>query len=153
MKIIENNASKLVLEDRPIVLTTCLWLMGLAAISAALTGATGSTGETLAMGACGIGTTLVAWHFFPFQRITFDRESGHMHRRIARVTNATEILLPFAKIRSAAGQGNWSEGTRMERIVLLTDEDPYPLEFGFFGTSRKAEIDAINTWLNAAREA
>lgn len=151
MKIVENTADMLVLEDRPVLLTSCLWFMGLVLIASMPRAAKDGPGVALLIATLGATTLLVAWYFFPFQRIWFDRKTGSMHRRIARITGARCDALPLTQIKSAAGQGNWSDGRRMERIVLLTHDDPYPLEFGFFGSSRKPQIDAINDWLKSAK--
>ncbi len=151
MKIVGNTEDKLTLEDRPNFMSTCLWLMGAILLAAAYDIFDQSTGTALLVGSMGAVTLVIAWYFFPFQRIIFDQKSGQMHRRIARVTSAREEILPLTQIKSAAGQGNWSDGMRMERIVLLTNDAPYPLEFAYLGASRKPQIDAINHWLPQRR--
>jgi len=151
MKIVKNTPSLLLLEDRPITLSIGVWLIAVILLTSALGRAIDGGGATGLVTTLGLGTGAIAWYFFPFQRITFDRATGEMHRRVARITGARSSVLSFTNIKSAAGQGNWAEGTRMERIVLLTDDDAYPLEFGFSGTSRKEQVDAINAWLAAAR--
>lgn len=150
MRIVEKSGARLVMEDRPWSLAVWLWTMGLGALSAVLLGQLDGAVESVLVGLLGLAATGVAWYFFPFQRITFDRESGTMTRRIARVSGATEVALPLGGIRRAASQGSFSDGgTRLERIALLTDDGPYPLEFGFGSAPRGALIREINEWLGA----
>ena len=149
MKVVEDTREELILEDTPTFLAAMVWFMGLLLLALAITGSEDGPGVKLLLGLLGLGITAMAWHFFPFQRITFSRTDAEMVRRIARITGANTDSLAIPSIERAASQGNWSDGTRMERVVLLTADGPYPLEFGYSGTSRKPVIDAINQWLEA----
>ena len=149
MKIVEDTDDRLVIEDRPVLLAGATWTMSAAALLAVMLGGLGSVGEMLLVTALGFGGCTLAWWAFPFQRITFSRSAGHVSRRIARVTGATTINLPLAEIRSAAAQGNWSDGTRMERLVFLTDRGPVPLEYGFGSAPRDDIVRRINDWLKS----
>ena len=147
MQTASNTYKQLVIEDRPHFLAGFIWLMGLAALLAAFTGQTAGLPETLLVAALGFGTVGLAWHFFPFQRYTFDRTAGAFTRRIARVTGATVDTLPLAEIERAALQSHWSDGTRMQRVALLTKDGPLPLEFGFVSAEREPIVSDINGWL------
>jgi hypothetical protein len=153
MRVIHQTPEMLVIEDRPWFIAGVIWLMGLAAIYAAVAGQLRSTGETILVLALGIGTSAIAWYFLPFQRFVFDRVNGTLARKIARVTGSKHETRSLNTIRQAASQGEWSaEGSRMERVALLTDDGPYPLEFGFSGTSRTDVIKAINVWLDMSKK-
>ena len=149
MRITHESHERLLIEDRPWFVAGMIWFLGLAAISAVLTGQMDSIGEALLVLALGIGATAIAWHFLPFQRLEFDRTNNTFTRTIARVTGSKTEVRPLGTIRRAASQSDWSEGgTRMERVALLTDDGTYPLEFGYTGASRSEVIQAINAWLN-----
>jgi len=153
MRVILETPEKLVIEDRPRFLAGFVWFMGLAALYAALAGQMRGTGETILVLALGIGACAIAWHFMPFQRFEFDRAGGTFTRTIARVTGKKQETRALSAIRQAASQGEWSEeGTRMERVALLTDDGPYPLEFGYSGSSRSEVIGAINAWLEKSKK-
>ena len=124
-----------------------IWLMGLAALLAAVTGQTDGLAKSLFVFVLGLGTIAAAWHFFPFQRYTFDGDAGAFSRRIARVTGATVDTLPLHEIERATLQSNWSDGTRMQRVALLTKTGPLPLEYGFVSSERKPVVEEINDWL------
>ncbi len=148
MNIIQNTHDKLVIEDRPIFIGGLVWFLSAAAVLAVLRGSTDALGETVLVTFLGVGGCVLAWHFFPFQRFTFDRKSGVLARRIARITGAKIKETQIADIKQAANQGSWSDGDRLERVALLMhNADPYPLEFGYSSTPRKPIIDAINAWL------
>ena len=147
MRVVHDTEDKLVIEDRPWFLAGFVWFMGLAAISVVLTGQTRGPGEVILLLALGIGVAMIAWHFMPFQRFEFDRPGGTFTRTIARVTGKKLEKRALATIRQAASQGSRSDGARMERVALLTDDGPYPLEFGYSGSSRTHIIGAINDWL------
>ena len=149
MRITHETHERLIIEDRPWFVAGMVWLLGLAAISAVVTGQMDGIGEAILVLALGIGAAAIALHFLPFQRLEFDRANNTFTRTIARVTGSKQEVRLLSTIRQAASQGDWSEGgTRMERVALLTDDGPYPLEFGFTGTSRSDVIQAINAWLN-----
>ncbi|MGI9388475.1 MAG: hypothetical protein ACR2O1_00325 [Boseongicola sp.] len=149
MRVTHKSKEMLVIEDRPWFVAGVVWFLGLAAISSVLTGQMDGIGETILVLALGLGAATIAWHFLPFQRIEFDRTNGKFTRKIARVTGSKWEMRSLTTIRQAASQGDWSEGgTRMERVALLTDDGPYPLEYGFSGTSRAEVIQAINSWLD-----
>lgn len=152
MQVVEETEEKLVIEDRPWFLAGVVWLLGLAALSAAILGQLRGPGETLLVLVLGAGTTAIAWYFMPFQRFEFDRASGTLTRTIARVTGSKKEVRPLSTICQAASQGNLNDGARLERVALLTDDEPYPLEFGFSGTSRTEVIKAINAWLDTSKK-
>ncbi len=134
------------------MLAGLVWLLGLAAISVSATGQVGGTVETILVLALGIGVCAIAWQFIPFQRFEFDRPNGTFTRTIARVTGKKLQTRALNSIRQAAGQGKWSQGARIERVALLTEDGPYPLEYGYSRSERTEIIRAINDWLDAPKE-
>ena len=148
MKVVVNEYDRLILEDTPTLFAIFIWLMGLLLLGMAATHEEGF-GIRLLLGLLGLGITAAAWKFFPFQRIPFSRSDNQITRRIARVTGAKTETLMLTEFERAASQGNWSNGTRMERVVLLSPAGAYPLEFVYSSTTRKPVIDAINIWMAA----
>ncbi|NNE81788.1 MAG: hypothetical protein HKN18_16090 [Silicimonas sp.] len=150
MKQTERSHDLLVLEDRPWLIGGFIWLMSIAALYAVLTGGTDGPAETLLVAFLGLGGSAVAWWYFPFQTFEFRRTAGLMTRTIRRLGNTRVETLAFSDFSRAANQGHFSDsGTRMDRVVLLTDNGPYPLEFGFVGASRDPLVASINAWLEA----
>jgi hypothetical protein len=147
MKVTENTPDLLVLEDRPWLLAGFIWLMGAACLYAVLTGQTRGLAETLLLIFLGTGSLWVAHRFFPYQRLSFDRRSGRFTRVVARISGRKVTTLPLSDIAGAAVQSNWREGHRMERLVLITQSDRLPLEFGFYCTPRGPLADTINHWI------
>ena len=147
MKVLENTHERLLIESRPVFLWVMLYGLGSIAILSAVTGRVdgwASTGIVLLFGCCMIW---VGWRFEPLQRFEFDRPSGVFTHKLTRLTGTETWTRPLAEIRSAADQGHWNDGSRMERVVLLTNGNPYPLESGFTGQDRSAIVGAINSWL------
>ncbi|SLN52949.1 hypothetical protein PEL8287_02822 [Roseovarius litorisediminis] len=149
MKIVENTLDLLILEDRPRFFAGFLWCMGAACLMAVITGQTDWPGEALLITPLGLGTLWIAHHFFPFQRLTFDRPNGWFTRLEARVNGRTVSTLPLSGIERAAVQAQWSDNSRMERITLVVEGEKHPLEFGFTASARGGLADDINSWLNA----
>jgi hypothetical protein len=148
MRTVYESPDHLVIEDRPWLWAVILWLMGIAALWNVLTGQLAGALESLLVLALGTGTIWIAWGFFPYQRFTFDRTTNTFTRRIARVNGAADLTLPITRIRCAATQADWSDGARLERLVLLTAGGPYPLEYGFGSVPRELVADTINDWLS-----
>lgn len=147
MKVVETNPDRLVIEDRPWFLWLTLPVMGLAALVAALTGNVDGWAETLLVAALGAGSLWVAWQFAPFQRFTFDRTANTFTHHVRRLAGQQSWVRPLADIRRAADEGNWSDGSRLERVTLLTTDGRHPLESGFSSASKAPVIRAINDWL------
>ena len=147
MNIVEQTPKRLVIEDRPWFLWIILPCLGVPAVFSALTGGVDGWVATIIVLAIGIAALWVAWHFAPFQRFTFDRDAQTFTHNVTRLNGSRTWETPLSDIRRAADEGHWSDGNRLERITLLTEDGRYPLESGFTGFSRKAVIDEINSWL------
>ncbi|MGC1429292.1 MAG: hypothetical protein WA822_11940 [Albidovulum sp.] len=148
MKPVKTTPDLLVIEDHPWALAGMVWLMSAAPLYAVATGQTDGMANTLIAAVLGLGAAGIAWWFFPFQTVVFDRSSGEVTRTIRRIGKSTTETLRLDQIKRAANQGDFSDsGSRMERVALMTNDGPYPLELGFVGTSRAPVITAINDWL------
>ena len=148
MKIVEITPSRLVIEDRPWFLWILIPVLAGPALFAALTGQVDGTWQTLLVGATGVTFFWVMHHFAPFQRFIFDRDAALFTHAIRRINGGRSWTLPLGDIRRAADQGSWSDGTRLERVILLTKNGRHPLESGYSSRRAKPMIDAINSWLD-----
>lgn len=150
MKVVENSQSRLVIEDRPWFLWIVLSVIGGSALIGALTGQVDGWGTTALVAGLGAGTFWVLWRFAPFQRFVFDRTEAAFTHQVHRVTGSQNWTRSLNEIRRAAGEGNWSDGTRLERITLLTTDGRHPLESGYSSASKTPIILAINERLGVA---
>lgn len=147
MKIAQSTPDRLVIEDRPWFLWITLPVLGGAALIGALTGQVEGWGATVLVACLGAGIFGILWHFAPYQRFIFDRPSATFTHEVYRLTGQRVWSRPLADIKRAAGEGNWSDGARLERVTLLTRDGRHPLESGFSSAPRTPLIQAINDWL------
>lgn len=147
MRIVEVTPDKLTLEDRPRLMAGFVWFMGLACIYAALSGQTGDMPETILVTLLGVGAFVMAHYFFPFQRLTFDHSTGKFTREVARITGRLLLQIPLAEVERIAVQAQWSDNSRMERLILIRDCERVPLEYGFTSAPREQMVKDINDWL------
>ena len=148
MKIVENTDRRLVIVHRPWVVAGLIWAMGLAALYGAVTGKQiGSLAEHLLVAALGVGVTFAAWYWFAFLRITFDRDTGQVEHRSLRPFGSRSKFVNLTKVRGARIEANWSEGTRLTRLVLDTEDGRAELEYGYGSGDRRALETAVNEWL------
>jgi hypothetical protein len=122
--------------------------MGLAALYGAITGKQiDSLAEHILVAALGVGVTFAAWYWFAFLRITFDRDTGQVEHRSLRPFGSRSKFIDLAKVDGARIQAEWHENARMTRLVLVTEDGPAVLEYGFGGGDRTALEAAVNEWL------
>jgi hypothetical protein len=155
MRVIEQSAERLVLEDNPVVLGVILALAILlpAGISLAML-ASGSPGGLWALGiAAFLGIPFVV--FVRRTRVILDRSIGAAVIRTATLRGTTETSHPLAAIRAAGIETSLSRtstGGRSttHRPVLQFHGDAMPLpldEVYSSGGSAQRTADAINAWL------
>lgn len=148
MRVVENTDRRLVIEHRPWFLAGMIWLMGLAALWSAVTGADmDGWAERLLVLALGLGTCWAAWYWFAFLRITFEREGGTVEHRAIRPLGSRTRVMDLGIVQGARLEANWSDGARLTRLVLETERGRAPLEFGYSGADRTALEAAVNEWL------
>ena len=135
MHIIEHTPQRLTLEYRPKFMAGLLWFMGLTCIFLALSGQTDGMLETVLVTFLGVGILGLAHHFFPFQRLTFDRTAGLLTK------------LSLTEIERAAVQAQWADNSRMERLILIRKGEKFPVEYGFYSRPRDGLAKDINSWL------
>lgn len=148
MRIAEHTDRRLVLEHRPWLLAVLAWGLGIAAVAGALFSADyDSLAERALVFAIGCGTLFLAWRFFAFLRIVFDRESGWIEHRRLRPFGSGSKFLALSKVEGARIEANWSDGARLTRLILETEDGPAPLEFGYDSQNRQEIEQTINDWL------
>jgi hypothetical protein len=149
MKIVENTDRRLVIVHRPWFPAGFCWLMGLAALYGAVTGKQISDlAEHILVAALGVGVSFVAWYWFAFLRITFDRDAGTVERRALRPFGSRSKFLQLDRVTGAAIEAHWDgEGSRMTRLALDTEDGRAQLEYGYGPADRTALETAVNEWL------
>ena len=96
--------------------------------------------------ALGVGVTFAAWYWFAFLRITFDRDTGQVEHRSLRPFGSRSKFIDLAKVNGARIEAQWSDGVRLTRLALDTEDGVAALEYGYSSTDRAVE-SAINEWL------
>lgn len=149
MKIIENTEDRLVIEHKPWFLAGITCVMGAVALFAAITvRGIGSVAEHFLVAALGVGALWVAWYFFAFLRITFDRARGHVRHRSIRPMGSRSKHIDLGRVMGARVEANWNgDGARLTRLTLETVDGPIPLEYGYGAADRRELETAINEWL------
>jgi len=149
VKITENTDRRLVIEHRPWVMAGFIWVMGLVALYSGVTGVDmDSLAERLLVLALGVGATFAAWYWFAFLRITFDRDKGTVEHHSLRPFGSRSKFLDLARVKGARVEANWnSDGARLTRLALDTEDGRAQLEYGYSSGDRRALEDAINEWL------
>ncbi len=147
MKIVETTPDLLIIEDRPWFLWILVPVLACPPLYASVTGQVDGTWETILCFCLGVGMFWFLHHFAPFQRFTFDRTSGTFTHWIKRINGTRDWHVPLSEIQRAAEQAQWSDGTRLERVALITKGGRHPLESGFSSRRAKPMVEAINTWL------
>ena len=153
MKIVQTTPRRLVIEDRPWFLWLLLPVLALPSLYASLTGQIDGVWTTLLVGGLGAGMLWIVHHFAPFQRLTFDRDTGLFTHDLYRITGRARFERPLAEIKCAADEGHYSDGTRLSRVTLLTTDGRHPLESGFSSRNPKPVIQVINAWLTETGDA
>ena len=149
MRIVENTDQRLVIKHRPWFLAGLMWAMGLAALYGAVTGKQiSSLGEHVLVAALGIVVCAAAWYFFAFVRITFDRGTGQVERRSLRPFGSRSRFIPLAEVQGAQIDAQWSDGARLTRLTLETEDGRVPLEHAFGPVDRRALEATVNEWLS-----
>ncbi|WP_120501957.1 hypothetical protein [Roseovarius sp. EL26] len=148
MRIVETSPDKLILEHRPKFMAGLIWFLGLTCIYMGLSGQTDGIVETMLVTFLGVGAFGLAHHFFPFQRLTFDRAAGLFTREVARITGPFLTELPLAEVERITVQAQWSDSSRLERLIMIHRGKKLPLEYGYFSAPRTGLAKDINTWLS-----
>ena len=149
MQITQNTDRRLVIEHRPWLLGGAVWLTGLTTLYFGLAGG-GSEGPVARSVAVAVGGAMVfaAWYWFAFLRITFDRARGEVEHVSRRPFGTRAKYLQLARVRGACIEANWdSEGVRLTRLALDTEDGRAQLEYGYSGGDRRALEQAVNEWL------
>ena len=151
MRITQATHDRLVIEDRPWFFAVMVWMIGLAALWAGLTGDIEGNGMPLwagqlVVGAIGAGCCLFAWWAFPFQDIEFDRRHRRITRKIRRLYASRIEQEDMAGFEMARAGGSWDDGDRLERLELVLANRTWPLEWGYTSAPRARIAAQINRW-------
>ena len=119
------------------------------ALLAAVAGDEGAgIAERFLIGALGLAALWVAWRFFCFLHIIFDREAGHVDHRSIRPFGSSRKHIDLGRVEKAQVQANWDgDGSRLTRLALETVDGPIPLEYGYGPADRRRLESAVNQWL------
>jgi len=148
VKITENTDRRLVIEDRPWGLAGIVWVLGLVTLYSGVTGVDmDGWAERLVVLALGIGVLAAAWYFFAFLRITFDRDRGEVEHVSLRPFGTRCKYLRLDRVQGAVVEANWSDGARLTRLALDTEDGRAQLEYGYGSADRRALETAVNEWL------
>lgn len=149
MKAISNTTDELIVRHRPWVLSSLTAALALATTYAAITGNKVEWTERTLVAALAVGITLIWWHFFPFTSTRFSRFEGLVEHCEGRVTGQRCQTWPLDHIERAAIEIDWRESARLSRVVLISQDDSFPLERGYGSQDREAIRDTINEWLDS----
>ena len=149
MRITKNTDRQLVIVHRPWFLAGCLWAMGLAAVYATVSGTQkGGLAEQILVALLGVGTCFAAWYWFAFLRITFDRDLGQVEHISFRPFGTRWRYLPLDRVKGAVIEASWSDGARLTRLALDTEDGRAQLEYGYGSADRTDLEQAVNEWLS-----
>ena len=149
MKVAQISNERLVIVDRPWTMVIACWVLGASAIYAAVFDADSGAGHRLFLGILGLGTMWVAGRLMPFVTLDFDRTAGTATRRYHRVTGTESEVYPLTEVVGARAVSSWIDGSRMERLALVTPGGQIPVEIGFVGVPRGTVAAEITEWLEA----
>lgn len=151
MKIVENTQDRLVIVDRP-------WLMTLASgaiVAGLLVGvADADNGPALRLFilACLVGLIWLLWAKVPFQRYTFDRQADWLSRERWHLWQYRRDGMAISRIEAIRQEAQWFENARATRLVLVVDGAPAALSESFGGGSLDEIETAIREWLTRPDE-
>ena len=150
MKIAEETADRLVVEDNARFLQLVFFLVGAGAVAAAALNPEGD-GPVLRLliAEMGLAIWAVGWWYAPSLKIAFERSQSRITVEHKRLFMTRAYTLSFDRLERAMWQSNWSDGTRMTRLALVMDDGPIPMEFGFGGADRAPIAKTINDWLES----
>ncbi len=147
MKTATDTPERLVITDAPRVFPGVVCGAAALLFWGALTADPGDLAGRIGMAATGLAFLAAAWAFFPSRVIVFDRTAGLMARESRRIGRTRIRAVPLASVRRAAVQTDNSGDGPTERLVLLTEDGPLPLESAYTASRRGAAVASINGWL------
>lgn len=149
MKVAESSENRLVVRHVPWLLGGFMWLMGGAALYAAIfrAGSFASLGEAILVPLLGVAMLAGGWWFAPVVTLDFDRTANRLTFREARLLRLSVRVIDLSKIECVQLQSNWSDGARLTRLALRTADGVTPLETGYSSADRAKVASVINAWL------
>lgn len=149
MKITERTRDHLVVRHVPWFLGGFMAVMGVVSLYAAAfkPDSFNSLAEHILVACLGLGVLAGAWWFAPVITLYFDRAQGRIWFRETRLLRPSVRVFDLSNVERVQLQSNWSDGSRLHRIVLRTADGVTPLETGYTSADRTAVMQAINEWL------
>ncbi len=150
-RIVEYNENRMVLRHNPWMLTGSLWATGAVLLHGAILKPEIfpiPDARTLAAAAA-FAAFWGAWWFGEVITVAFDRSSGAVVLRAARILKASNLEIPLKSVRSAHAQIEWSKGKRRNRLTLALDRKRFvPLEENYTSLDREPLAKLMNDWLH-----
>lgn len=150
MRTVGDTPDRLVITDAPRIFPGILCAAAALLSYGAVTAGPGDLAGRTGMALTGLVMLAAAWAFFPTRVIAFDRSAGIMARESRRLGRTRNRAVPLGTTRRAAIQIDRSDDGPTERLVLITEDGPLPLESGFTSSPRHAAAASINAWLGVA---
>lgn len=150
MKTAAETPARLVFEDRPRALPAIVCGAGALCIAGAVRADPADIVGMGGMVATGVLALVTAWVFFPVRIIVFDRDAGLLVRESRRVGRVRTVATTLDSVRRATVQTDHTDDARTERLVVLTDVGPLPLESAYTTASRGEAVHTINAWLTGS---
>ncbi|MEM6904526.1 MAG: hypothetical protein AAF568_01415 [Pseudomonadota bacterium] len=151
MKIVEQTADRLVLVSRPWIAAVMVWGSGVfLLLGGVFAPGDVSFWQRLFLIAAGMGLGWIAWRYFAFATIRFDRTSGQMYHEVHRLMAGKSWTLPLASIHGARLEAGYGDdgGAGGTRVVLETERGIWPLESAYRPRRHDDVVTAILTWLS-----
>ena len=149
-RVVEYNENRLVLRHNPWMLSGSLWATGAVLLHGAVFKPEIFPVPDLRLlaGAVAIAAFWGAWWFGEVVSIIFDRSSGRVVLRAARILKSSNLEIPLKSVRGAHAQIEWSKGKRRNRLTLALDRKRFvPLEESFTNIDREPLASLANNWL------
>ncbi len=149
MKITEQSKDHLVVRHVPWFIGGIMAVLGAASLYASIfkPDSFTSTAEAILVPTLGVAMLGGAWWFAPIVTLVFERTGARVTFRESRLLRPSEKIFDLRRVERVQLQANWSDGSRLTRLALRTEDGVTPLETGYTSADRKEIMKAINAWL------
>lgn len=144
-----STPERLVLRRQHLLPQCGLFLVACVLFWGAWTADRGDLTAQLGMSGTAVAFLVTALVFFPRQVIVFDRSAGLVVNKRDRFVHRSVQSVELEKVKQVAVQSHYGDREPTERLTLLLDHGPLPLEIAF-GSGRRGDIAReINEWLQS----
>ena len=149
MKITEQSKDHLVVRHVPWFVGGFMAIMGAVALYTSIFKPESftNTAEAILVPTLGVALLGGAWWFAAIVTLVFERTGARMTFRESRLLRPSEKIFDLRQVERVQLQANWSDGSRLTRLALRTEDGVTPLETGYTSADRKKIMKAINAWL------